>query len=61
MDAQELQGSEKVSAIWTINPNSIVNKMNNTKLSMIGMKLKYEIKLYFVKVDRSEIYTKHTI
>ena len=35
--------------------------MNNTKLTMIGMKPKYEIKLYFVKVDRSEIYTKHSI
>ena len=31
MDAQELQGPEKVSTIWVKNLNSIVNKMNNTK------------------------------
>ena len=30
MDAQELQDTEKVSAIWVKNLNKIVNKMNNT-------------------------------
>ena len=35
MDSQELQDPEKVSAICVKNPNSIVNKMNKTKSSMI--------------------------
>ena len=38
MDAQELQDSKKVSTIWVKNLNKVVNKMNNTKSSMIGMK-----------------------
>ena len=45
MDVQELQGPEKVSTIWVKNLNKIVNKMNNTVLSMIGMKPKDAIKL----------------
>ena len=40
MDVKELQAQEKVSTIWVINLNKILNKMNNTKLSMIGMKPK---------------------
>ena len=51
MDAQELQDPEKVSTIWVKNLNSIVNKMNNTKSSMIDMKPKDEIKLDTVKLD----------
>ena len=45
MDAQELQEPEKVSTIWVKNLNKIVNKMNNTMSSMIGMKPKDAIKL----------------
>ena len=45
MDAQELQDPEKVSTIWVKNLNKIVNKMNNTELSMTGMNLKDAIKL----------------
>ena len=45
LDAQEL---EKLSTIWVKNLNKIVNKMNNTKSSMTGMKLKDAIKLYTV-------------
>ena len=42
MDAQELHDPEKVSSIWVKNLNKIVNKMNNTASSMIGMKPKDE-------------------
>ena len=45
VDAQELQDTEKVSTIWVRNLNKIVNKMNNTKSSMIGIKPKDAIKL----------------
>ena len=52
MDAQELQDPEKVSAIWVKNLNKIVNKMNNTVSSMIGMKPKDAIKLNNVPLDK---------
>ena len=52
MDAQELQDPEKVSTIWVKNLNKIVNKMNNTKSSMIGMKPKDAIKLDTVPLDK---------
>ena len=52
MDAQELQDPEKVSAIWVKNLNKIVNKMNNTVSSMIGMKPKDAIKLDTVPLDK---------
>ena len=55
MDAQELQDSEKVSAIWVKSLNSIVNKMNNTKSSMIDMKPRDAIKLDTVKLDRNTV------
>ena len=51
MDAQELQDPEKVSTIWVKNLNKIVNKMNNTVSSMIGMKPKDAIKLDNVPLD----------
>ena len=53
MDAQELQDPEKVSAIWVKNLNKIVNKMNNTVSSMIGMKPKDAIKLETVPLDKT--------
>ena len=52
MDAQELQDPEKVSTIWVKNLNKIVNKMNNTVSSMIGMKPKDAIKLDTVPPDK---------
>ena len=52
MDAQELQDPEKVSTIWVKNLNKIVNKMNNTVSSMIGMKPKDAIKLDNVPLDK---------
>ena len=51
-DAQELQGPEKVSMIWVKHLNKIVNKMNNTVSSMIGMKHKDAIKLDTVPLDK---------
>ena len=45
MDAQELQDPKKVSTIWVKNLNKTVNKMNNTKSSMIDMKPKDAVKL----------------
>ena len=52
MDAQELQNPKKVSKIWVKNLNKIVNKMNNTVSSMIGMKPKDAIKLDTVPLDK---------
>ena len=49
MDVQELQNPEKVSAIWV----KTVNKMDNTVLSVIGMKLKDVIKLDTVPLDKT--------
>ena len=53
MDAQKLQDLEKVSTIWVKNLNKNVNKMNNTKPSMIGMKPKDAIKLDTVQLDKT--------
>ena len=54
MDAQELQDPEKVSTIWVKSLNKTnVNKMNNTELSMIGMKPKDAIKLDIVPLDNT--------
>ena len=58
MDAQELQDLEKVSTIWVKNLNK-VNKMNNTKSSMIGMRPKDAIKLDTVPLDKT--YPEETI
>ena len=52
MDTQELQDLEKVSTIWVKNLNKIVNKMNNTVSSMIGMKPKDAVKLHNVPLDK---------
>ena len=52
MDAQELQDAEKVSMIWVKNLNKILNKMNNTVSSMIGMRPKDAIKLDTVLLDK---------
>ena len=59
MDAQELQDPEKVSALWVKNLNKIVNKMNNTVSSMIGIKPKDAIKLDNVPLDKK--YPKETV
>ena len=59
MDAQELQDPEKVSTIWGKNLDRIVNKMNNTKSSMIDMKPKDAIKLDIVPLDKT--YLEETI
>ena len=56
MEAQELQGPEKVSTTWVKNLNKSANKMNNTLLSMIGMKPKDAIKLDAVPLDNTYIY-----
>ena len=52
MDAQELQDHQKVSTIWVNNLHKIVNKMNNTKSSMIDLKLKDAIKVDTVPLDK---------
>ena len=59
MDAQELQDPDKVSTIWVKNLNKIVNKMNNTKSSMIDMKPKDANKLDTVPPDKT--YPEETI
>ena len=53
MDTQELQYPEKVSTILVKNLNKFVNKMNNTELSITGMKLKDAIKLETVLLDKT--------
>ena len=53
MDAHEIQDPEKVLTIWVKNLNSIVNKINNTKLLMIDMKPKDAINLDTVKLDKT--------
>ena len=53
MDTQELQDPEKVSIIWVKNLNKIVNKMNNSKSSMIDMKPKDTIKVDTVPLDKT--------
>ena len=53
LDAQELQDPDKLSTIWVKNLNKIVNKMNNTVSSMIGMKPKDAIKLETVPLDKT--------
>ena len=52
MYAQELRDPEKVSAIWVKNLNKIVDKMNNTVSSMIGIEPKNAIKLDNVPLDK---------
>ena len=52
IDAQELQDPEKVSTTWVKNLNKIVNKIHNTKSSMIGMKPKDTIKPDTVSLDK---------
>ena len=59
VDVQELQDPEKVSTTWVKNLNKIVNKMNNTKLSMIDMKPKDAIKLDTVPLDKR--YSEETV
>ena len=59
MDAHELQDPEKISTIWVKNLNKIVNKMNNTVSSMIGMKPKDAIKLGTVPLDKT--YSEETV
>ena len=59
MDAQELQGLEKLSKIWLKNLNKTVNKMNNAVSSMIGMKPKDAIKLDTALLEKT--YPKGTV
>ena len=58
IDAQKLIDPEKVSTIWVKDLNKIVNKMNNTVSSIIGMKPKDAIKLDIVPLDKT--YPKET-
>ena len=53
MDAQELQGPEKVLTIRLKNVDPAVKRLNNTISSMIGMKSKDAIKLDTVPLDKT--------
>ena len=59
IDAQKLIDPEKVSTIWVKDLNKIVNKMNNTVSSIIGMKPKDAIKLDIFPLDKT--YPKETV
>ena len=61
VDTQELNDSEKVSAIWFENRNIIVKKMNSIKSSMVDMKPKNAIKLDIVELDKSETYPEENL
>ena len=61
MDTQELNDSEKVSAIWFENHKIIVKKMNSIKPSMVDMKPKNAIKLDIVELDKFETYPEENI
>ena len=61
MDPQEFQDPERISAVWVKNLNSIVNKINNTKSWMIGMKSKNVIKLDIMKPDISKTHPKEVL
>ena len=52
MGAQELQNPE-VSTIWVKNLNKTLNKMNNIKSLMIGIKSKDAIKLDIVPLNKT--------
>ena len=52
MDAQELQNPKNVSTIWVKNVDPAVKRLNNTVLSMIGMKPKDAIKQDTVPLDK---------
>ena len=54
MDAQEIQGHEKVSSNWVKNLKSTVNKINKAMPSMINRKPIDAIKLNIVELDKSE-------
>ena len=53
MDAKELPDPNKVSTIYVKNLKVTVNKANNTKSSMIGMKPKIVIKIDTVKLNKT--------
>ena len=53
MDAQDPQDPEKLSTIRVKNLNKIVNKMNHTISSMIGMRPKDAIKLDTVQLNKT--------
>ena len=59
MDVQELQNPEKLWTILVKNLNKIMNKINNTVSSMIGMKITDVIKLDIVPQD--QIYPEETV
>ena len=61
MDAQELKEYEKVSAVWVKNLYNIINKMNNTNSSMIGINPKDITKVDIVELDKSESYTEKKV
>ena len=53
MGAQALENLEKFSTIFVKNLNKIVDKINNTKSSMIDMKPNDAIKLYTVTLEKT--------
>ena len=52
MDARELQDPKNLSKIWVKNLDPAVKRLNNTVLSMIGMKPKDAIKLDTIPLDK---------
>ena len=60
-NGKNLQDPEKVLAILIKNLNSIVNKINSTKSSMVDMKPKVAIELDYVKLDKCETCPKELV
>ena len=61
MHVHELQDPEKALSIWVKNLNNVVDKVSNTKPSMIEMKPKDTIKLDIDELDQPETYLEENI
>ena len=55
-DAQELNDPEKISSAWAKHLYQLINKLNNTKTEMIGIKPKDAVKLENVTIVGREQY-----
>ena len=55
-DAQELNDSEKVSSTWVKHLYQLIDRLNNTKTQMTGMKPKEAIKMKEVPLVKRESY-----
>jgi len=55
-DAQELNDSEKISSTWVKHLYNLIDRLNNTKTEMIGLKPREAIKMKTVPLVKTEEY-----